>query len=124
MVAEVPGAPGRLRFTHALIRDSLYESIPASQCLRLHQSAGEALEALYAPDLRPHLAELAHHFFEAAAGGGAGMAAGYAERAGHHDGAAGLREGGPVVPDGPGGPQPRPAARRGPGPMLAAAGAG
>src|SRR6266542_2725740 len=39
MVAEVPGAPGRLRFTHALIRDALYGSIPASQRLRLHQQA-------------------------------------------------------------------------------------
>ena len=82
LVAAVPGAPGRLRFTHALIRDTLYEGIPAGQRLRLHQSAGEALEAFYQQDLDPHLAELAHHFFEAAAGGGAGKAVGYAERAG------------------------------------------
>ncbi len=83
LVAAVPGAPGRLRFTHALIRDALYEAIPAGQRLRLHQQAGEALEAFYQPDLDPHLAELARHFFEAAAGGGAGKAVGYAERAGH-----------------------------------------
>src|SRR5262249_31541453 len=82
MVAAVPGAPGRLRFGHALIRDALYEGIPVGRRLRLHQQAGEALEAFYQPDLDPHLAELAHHFFEAAAGGGAGKAAGYAERAG------------------------------------------
>jgi tetratricopeptide (TPR) repeat protein len=82
MVAAVPGAPGRLRFTHALIRDALYEGSPAGQRLRLHQQAGEALEAFYQQDLDPHLAELAHHFFEAAAGGGAGKAVGYAERAG------------------------------------------
>src|SRR5215471_9550039 len=82
LVAAVPGGPGRLRFTHALIRDTLYEGIPAGQRLRLHQRAGEALETLYAQDLGPHLAELAHHFFEAAAGGQAGKAVGYAERAG------------------------------------------
>jgi len=82
MVAAVPGAPGRLRFSHALIRDALYEGIPAGQRLRLHEQAGEALEAFYRQDLDPHLAELAHHFFEAAAGGGAGKAVGYAERAG------------------------------------------
>jgi len=82
MVAVVPGAPGRLRFTHALIRDTLYESIPAGQRVRLHQQAGEALETLYTQDLNPHLAELAHHFFEAAAGGGAGKAITYAGRAG------------------------------------------
>ena len=83
LVAAVPGAPGRLRFSHALIRDTLYEAIPAGQRLRLHQQAGEALEAFYRPDLDPHLAELARHFFEAAAVGEAGKAVGYAERAGH-----------------------------------------
>jgi predicted ATPase len=83
IVAAVPGAPGRLRFTHALIRDTLYEAIPAGQRLRLHQQAGEALEAFYQPDLDPHLAELARHFVEAAAVGEAGKAVSYAERAGH-----------------------------------------
>jgi tetratricopeptide (TPR) repeat protein len=82
LVAAVPGAPGRLRFSHVLIRDALYEGIPAGRRLRLHQQAGEALEAFYQQDLDPHLAELAHHFFEAAAGGDAGKAVGYAERAG------------------------------------------
>jgi tetratricopeptide (TPR) repeat protein len=82
LVAAVPGGPGRLRFTHALIRDTLYESIPAGQRVRLHQQAGEALETLYSQDLGPHLAELAHHFFEAAAGGQAGKAVSYAEWAG------------------------------------------
>jgi tetratricopeptide (TPR) repeat protein len=83
VVAEIPGAPGRLRFTHALIRDIVYENIPASQRLRLHQRVGEAVEAFYRHDLDPHLAELAHHFFEAAPGGDAGKAVSYAERAGH-----------------------------------------
>jgi len=82
MVAAMPGAPGRFRFSHALIRDTLYEAIPAGRRVRLHQQAGEALEAFYQQDLDPHLAELAHHFFEAAAGGEAGKAVGYAERAG------------------------------------------
>ena len=42
LVAEVPGAPGRLRFTHALIRDIVYQSIPPGQRLRLHQCASSA----------------------------------------------------------------------------------
>ena len=58
----------------------MYEAIPAGQRLRLHQQAGEALEAFYQEDPDPHLAELARHFFEAAA---VGEAVGYAERAGH-----------------------------------------
>jgi tetratricopeptide (TPR) repeat protein len=83
VVAEIPGAPpGQLRFTHALIRDVVYERIPAGQRLRLHQRAGEVLEALYRQDLDPHLAELAHHFFAATPGGDAGKAVSYAERAG------------------------------------------
>src|SRR5262249_8227743 len=82
VVAAVAGAPGRLRFTHALIRDTVYEGIPAGQRVRLHQQAGEALETLYTQDLGPHLAELAHHFFEAAPFGQAGKTVGYAERAG------------------------------------------
>ena len=60
-------APGRLRFAHALIRDTLYDELTPARRLELHRRAGEALEAVYAADLEPHLAELAHHF--AAAGG-------------------------------------------------------
>ena len=82
VLAEIPAAPGRLRFTHALIRDVVYERIPAGQRLRLHQRAGEVLEALYRHDLDPHLAELAHHFFQAAPGGDAGKAVSYTRRAG------------------------------------------
>jgi tetratricopeptide (TPR) repeat protein len=82
VLTEIPGAPGGLRFTHALIRDIVYESIPAGQRLRLHQRAGEVLEAFYRHDLDPHLAELAHHFFQAAPGGDASQGVSYAERAG------------------------------------------
>jgi len=47
VVAEIPGTPGRLRFTHALIRDVIYQHIPAGQRLRLHQRTSEVLEAFY-----------------------------------------------------------------------------
>ena len=82
VLAEIPGAPGRLRFSHALIRDVVHENIPAGQRLRLHQRVGEILETLYQRDPDPHLAELAHHFFQAAPGGDAGKAVSYAMRAG------------------------------------------
>jgi DNA-binding SARP family transcriptional activator/tetratricopeptide (TPR) repeat protein len=82
VVGEVPGAPGRLRFGHALIRDTLYDELTAARRLRLHRQAGEALEAVYAADPGPHLAELAHHFFSAAGAGAAGEAVEYARRAG------------------------------------------
>ena len=53
-----------------------------TQRLRLHRRAGDALEALYARNLEPHLAELAHHFFAAAAAGAEEKAIDYALRAG------------------------------------------
>jgi DNA-binding SARP family transcriptional activator len=82
VVADVRGAPGRLRFAHALVRDAVYESLTAARRARLHREAGEALEELRAADLEPHLAELAHHFVAAAPGGDAAKAVGYARRAG------------------------------------------
>jgi DNA-binding CsgD family transcriptional regulator len=68
-VAEAPGALGRWRFAHALVREVLYEDLPAARRVRLHGRVGEALEAAYAADPGPHLAELAHHFVAAAPGG-------------------------------------------------------
>jgi DNA-binding SARP family transcriptional activator/tetratricopeptide (TPR) repeat protein len=61
VVSDVPGVPGRLRFAHVLIRDTLYEGLATARRLRLHGRAVEALEALYGEDPGPHLAELAHH---------------------------------------------------------------
>jgi predicted ATPase len=68
-----------MRFAHALVRDAAYSRLPLSRRVRLHLLAGEALEALYAGDIDPHLAELAHHFFQAGAGP---KAFDYARRAG------------------------------------------
>ena len=69
VLTSVPGARGRLRFGHALVRETLYEGLTTPRRVQLHRRAGEALEALYAQDQEPHLAELAHHFLEAAPGG-------------------------------------------------------
>jgi DNA-binding SARP family transcriptional activator len=82
VVSEVPGAIGRMRFAHSLIRDAAYHGPARSRRVQLHRRVGEGLEALYASDLDPHLAELAHHFFEAAAGGDGQKAVAYARRAG------------------------------------------
>ena len=82
VVGEVPGAPGKLRFGHALIRDTLYDGLTPARRLQLHCRAGEALESVYAADLDPHLAELAHHFVAAAGAGVADKAVAYARRAG------------------------------------------
>jgi len=81
-VGAVPGAPDRLRFSHALVRDTLYDELTPARRLRLHAQAGEAIEALWAGNLEPHLAELAYHFAEAAPAGYAEQAVDYARRAG------------------------------------------
>jgi ActR/RegA family two-component response regulator len=82
VVSRVPGTLARLRFSHVLVRDTLYDELPASRLVRLHGEIGEALEERYRRDLEPHLAELAHHFARAAPGGRVERAVAYARRAG------------------------------------------
>jgi predicted ATPase len=67
---------GRGRFAHALIRETLFEELGASQRQRLHRTVGESIERL---DAEEALAELAYHFFEA---GVDEKAVTYAQRAG------------------------------------------
>jgi DNA-binding SARP family transcriptional activator len=61
VLSEVPGGPGRLRFAHVLIRDTLYEGLTPARRAQLHRQATLALEGLYGPDPGAHLAELAFH---------------------------------------------------------------
>ncbi|GIH16180.1 hypothetical protein Raf01_43520 [Rugosimonospora africana] len=68
------GPDGRLRFTHILVRDTLYADLSALRRARWHAAAGEALERLYPHDV----ATLAHHFVAAASPGTATRAARYA----------------------------------------------
>ncbi len=81
LVDEVPGGIGRFRFTHGLIREALYADLSTADHLRLHGLVGEALLAVHGDDPE-HLAELAHHFAEAAPGADADRALEYADRAG------------------------------------------
>jgi DNA-binding SARP family transcriptional activator len=82
IVGEAAAANGYFRFAHVLIRDTLYEDLTPARRLRLHREAGEAIEAIYADRLEPHLGELAHHFAEAAPAGDLEKAMHYARRAG------------------------------------------
>lgn len=72
---------GRYAFAHALVRDTLLESLGATRRARLHRVAGVALEEAYRDDLEQHLAEIAHHYLQAATEGGAERAVDYAARA-------------------------------------------
>ncbi len=73
---------GTYDFTHALIRQTLYEAVSTPRRTLLHRRIGEALETLYAANVDAHLSELAQHFFQAAPGGDAQKAIDYARRAG------------------------------------------
>jgi DNA-binding SARP family transcriptional activator/tetratricopeptide (TPR) repeat protein len=79
VVTDVPGASGRLRFAHVLIRDTLYEGLTTARRVRLHRLAVGTLEALYGKESGPHLAELVHHSI---AGSDFEKGLLYAERAG------------------------------------------
>jgi len=81
VLTEVPGAPDRMRFAHARMRDAVYHDLSAARRARLHLRIGEALEELYGTDdLR--VDELAHHFFLAGPGGDVEKTIDYSRRAG------------------------------------------
>ena len=82
LVATVPSAVGLYTFSHALIRDTLYDVLTAAQRSRMHGLVGQALEAIHGSEAEPPLAQLAFHFFHAAPGGAGGKAIAYARRAG------------------------------------------
>jgi tetratricopeptide (TPR) repeat protein len=81
VISEEAEVVGRYRFSHALVRETLYEELSLNRRVRLHRRIGEVLEKLYGRMLDPHLAELAYHFFQAAPGGDAEKAIHYAVRA-------------------------------------------
>ncbi|MEJ2854448.1 MULTISPECIES: BTAD domain-containing putative transcriptional regulator [unclassified Saccharothrix] len=57
----VEHAPGRYRFAHVLVRDTLYQDLSATRRSRLHAQVADAIEALR-PDDAP---TLAHHLLAA-----------------------------------------------------------
>ncbi len=80
-VVEARPAPGRYRFAHALIRETLYEEIAVPVRSRLHLEVARAIEAVHALDLDGQMPALAHHYGAALPGGDTGRAAECAIRA-------------------------------------------
>jgi DNA-binding CsgD family transcriptional regulator/tetratricopeptide (TPR) repeat protein len=78
---ELPQTAGRYQFTHVLIRETLYDELPAARRVRLHRRMAEAMERLYEANLEPHLARLAYHFLEVAQASSMDEALEYAQRA-------------------------------------------
>src|SRR6266536_390893 len=82
VVAEEPGAVGRCRFSHSLVREVIYERLPIPVRMQWHRRVGEAIERLSGAGSVAHVAELARHFAEGAATGEAAKALAYARQAG------------------------------------------
>jgi tetratricopeptide (TPR) repeat protein len=82
VVAKEPGAVDRYRFSHALMREVVYDRLPIPVRMQLHRRVGEAIERLYGAGAGAHVAELARHFGEVAATGEAAKALAYARQAG------------------------------------------
>jgi class 3 adenylate cyclase len=79
LLAEVPET-NRNRFSHALVRATLYDELTTARRMTLHRRVGEALEALHAGHLDDYLPSLAHHY---RAAGDAPRAVAYATQAGY-----------------------------------------
>jgi tetratricopeptide (TPR) repeat protein len=78
LVVEAGG--DRCRFVHALIRETLYETLSGPRRARMHRKTGEAMERR--AGATPPLADLAYHFTAAAAVGAADKAVHFAALAG------------------------------------------
>jgi hypothetical protein len=71
---------GRLSFSHALIRQTLHDELGTVARAHLHELVAQTLEK-HRSELRPHPAELSHHFYEARHSLGAQPALSYAREA-------------------------------------------
>jgi predicted ATPase len=78
LLVERASEPGRYSFSHALVREALYEGMSAQRRQRIHTRVGEALEA----SGRAPVSALAHHFTRGANLTDAEKAVMYAVRAG------------------------------------------
>ncbi|HVO26464.1 MAG TPA: AAA family ATPase [Candidatus Margulisiibacteriota bacterium] len=71
------------RFSHAMVRETLYAEHRTTQRVRLHRRAGQILEQRRDAGANVATAELANHFCEAASGGDVEKAVRYAVEAAH-----------------------------------------
>jgi class 3 adenylate cyclase len=83
LVVEVTGGV-RFRFSHALVRATLYEEMSGPRRVALHRKTAEAIESLHGRNLDDYLPALAHHWARASApSADVDRAVEYATLAGH-----------------------------------------
>lgn len=73
----------RFSFAHELIRQTLLSALALPRRQRLHVRVAEAIERVHMRDLEPHVADLAHHLYQAGAAVEPAKAVGYLALAGH-----------------------------------------
>ncbi len=78
LITETSGA-GRYSFRHALIREALYDALPAARRRALHRAVAEVIRALSAD--APPFAEIAYHYCQSASPADAEIAADYSRQA-------------------------------------------
>jgi tetratricopeptide (TPR) repeat protein len=81
VIVAGPAPHGRYSFAHALMRETLYHDLTPSRRVLLHRGAAAALRQIHRDDLDAHVADIAHHYFEASVDGDVGEAIDYAGRA-------------------------------------------
>ncbi len=81
LVQEMVDVSGRYNFSHALIQRTLYEGLGPTRRAQAHHQVAEALERLCAGRPEVHVAELAHHWLNAAHGSHVVKALEYSRRA-------------------------------------------
>lgn len=67
VMSRVEGREAKVVFVHELIRQTLLGAIALPRRQRLHLRVAEAMEKVYAEDLPPHAAGIAHHLYSAGA---------------------------------------------------------
>jgi predicted ATPase len=76
------GGRPRYAFTHALVRQTLYEELSLPRRQQLHFKAAQAIEAVHERNLEPHLSALANHYRMAGTAADAEKTIDYSIRAG------------------------------------------
>ena len=78
---EETATHGCYRFKHSLITQTICGDLQPSERTYLHHKIASEMEDLYAADLEPHLAEIAHHYAEAHVEDGSAKTIDYLRRA-------------------------------------------
>ncbi|MGQ0434367.1 MAG: AAA family ATPase [Microthrixaceae bacterium] len=81
LIVEVPDAPGRYRFAHAIVQHTLYQDLSATRRQRTHERVARAMETAGAEHAGDVMA-LAEHWLAAGRPAGGGKALHYAQLAG------------------------------------------